>query len=497
MNTFFEHRRRALGPFIVLSVLFLPLGIPGVQAADEPPVAKDAAAAALVGRIEARTLSREPDPIIIQGKEIPGAQGLSVEGFRVYAHRDGETRPIPFDLNERDGDGDYVLPQGEKPTEGSGLLDEKSELAYMAHDTGDRVSPSSLSGGWTKAFEIETTDPLNGQKGWAYLLHFAQDPPPKADEDYVSVTEVEEPDPYTGKPYAELEGKYFYGRSMKNSPIFYYFHGTREGGYEEKVFSDHFTTRSRMKIMGFIPFSVDEHGIWSETPAYYDGAVRFIRRVKLKIIVGKIKIPTGIVIDVTAYDRIANVPVKIKIPAVMKAISRDAWASYGLDLNRQAAGKYTFYSNNHPEGIPITGEDNPEGKSFDFKNKELSPSKDYWSVVAGPYGTFMRRHMTPPDLEERGVRHYSTLVDDIEKEYAPEYEKGQVGNHLSWLEVQHAPYGMITMNSYAYYPPHFKYPEDVKRYLNILDHPITSTATEIGGSGEGLGTMTPGEGEIP
>jgi hypothetical protein len=480
MNTFFEHRRRALPLFVILAVLFLALGITGVKAAEESPAATG------TGLLELRTLSREPDPVVIQGEAIPGAQGLSVEGFRVYAQRDGKMGPIPFDLNERDEEGDYVLPQGDKPTQGSGLVDKKSELAYMAHDTGDRVSPSSLPGGWTKAFEIETTDPLSGEKGWAYLLYFSQDPPAKADEDYVSITEVEEPDPYTGKPYAILRGKYFYGRSIKNSPIFYHFYGTREAGYEEKVFSDHLSTRSRLKIMGLIPFKVDEQGIWCETPAYYDGAVRFIRRVKMKIIIRKVKLPTAVVIDVTAYDRIANVPVKIKIPALIKAISRDAWASYGLDLNKEAAGKYTFYSNHHPEGIPITGQDIPKGKSFGFENKLLSPSKDYWSVVTGPYGTFMRRHITPPDLEARGVRHYSTFVDDLKKPYPPEYEKGQVGNHLSWLEVQNAPYGMITMNSYVYYPPHFKYPEDVQRYLNILDHSITSTATEIAGSSEGV-----------
>ena len=358
-------------------------------------------------------------------------------------------------------------------------MDEKSELAYMAHDTGDRVSPSSLPGGWTKAFEIETVDPLNGQKGWAYLLHFAEEAPPKSPADYVSITEVDEPDPYTGKPYAVIQGEYFYGRSMKNSPIFYHFRGTKQGGYEEKSFSDHFSTRSRMKIMGFIPFKVDEKSIWSETPAYYDGSVRFIRRIKLKILVAKIKVPTGIVIDITGYDRIANVPVKIKIPAAIKAISRDAWVSYGLDLNAEAAGKYTFYSNTHPEGIPITGNDSPEGKSFGFKKKELASSRDYWSVVTGPYGTFMRRHLTPPDLEERGVRHYATFVDDLEEDYKPEYEEGQVGNHLSWLEVQNAPYGMMTMNSYVYYPPRFKYPDDVQTYLNILDNPITSVATEL------------------
>ena len=439
--------------------------------------------------IEPRSLSREPDPVVVQGKEIPGAQDLPLDGFRVYAHRDGVMVPIPFDFNERDEDGDYVLPQGEKPTKGTGLVDEKSELAYMAHDTGDRVGASSLPEGWKKAFEIQTVDPLNSRKGWAYLLHFAKDAPPKSPEDYVSITEVDEPDPLTGKPYVVVQGKYFYGRNVKNSPIFYHLHGTRAGGYEEKSFSDHFSTRSRMKIMGFIPFSVDESSIWCETPAYYDGSVRFIRRIKLKILVGKIKVPTGIIIDITGYDLVANVPVKIKIPAAVKAISRDAWASYGLDLNSEASGKYTFYSNTRPEGIPITGKNGSKGKGFGFDGKDLAPSKDFWSVVTGPYGTFMMRHMTPPDLEARGLRHYIGLVDNLKEEYAPEYEKGQVGNQLNWLEVQNAPYGMITMHSYVYYPPHFKYPDDVQAYLNILDNPITSVATEVRSGKEGFSAV--------
>ncbi|MDP3938504.1 MAG: hypothetical protein Q8R92_10260 [Deltaproteobacteria bacterium] len=462
-------------------VFFLAMPIRSSAAADG--VSKAPEAEAVAGLLKPRSLTREPDPVVIQGKEIPNARGLAIDGFRVYAHRDGVTVPIPFDFNERDEDGDYVLTQGQKPTKGTGLVADASELAYMAHDTGDRVSASSLPGGWTKAFEIETADPLNDRKGWAYLLHFGKDAPPRSSDDYVSITEVDEPDPFTGKPYVVIQGKYFYGRNIKNSPIFYHLRGTKEGGYEEKSFSDHFSTRSRMKIMGFVPFSVDETSIWSETPAYYDGSVRFIRRINLKILVGKVKIPTGIVIDITGYDLLANVPIKIKIPSVVKAISRDAWASYGLDLNSEAAGEYTFYSNTHPEGIPITGKNDPEGKSFGFDKKELVSSKDYWSIITGPYGTFMRRHTTPAEIEEGGVRQYSTFVDDLDEEYAPEYEKGQVGNHLTWLEVQNAPYGLINMNSYVYYPPHFKYPDDVQTYLNVLDNPITSSVTEVGRSG--------------
>ncbi|MFQ5457618.1 MAG: hypothetical protein ACE5FC_04080 [Myxococcota bacterium] len=372
-----------------------------------------------------------------------------------------------------------MLPQGKNPDAGTGVLARNSELAYMAHDTGDRAEPAALPEGWSKAFEIETRDPLNGGKAWAYLLHFERDPPPKSPADYVSITEVKEPDPLTGKPYVILKGKYFQARNLEGSTSWYDFHGTRAAGYREKSFSDHVLVRNRLKIFGFIPFSVDEDSIWSDTPAYYDGAVRFIRRIKLKVLIAGLKIPTGIMYDVTGYDRIANIPVKVKIPAVVKAASRNAWAWYGLDMHPDAAGKYTFYSNMHTEGIPITGKSDPKKKNFGFKEKALVPSKDFWSVVTGPYGTLMRRHITPAEFEDRGVRLYLTFVDDTEKPDPPEYYEGRVGSALNWLEIQNAPYGEIAFNSYWYYPPRFKYPEDVVTYLNILDHPITSTAREV------------------
>jgi hypothetical protein len=137
-------------------------------------------------------------------------------------------------------------------------------------------------------------------------LFFPSKPPAKSTEDYASLIEVKEPDPLTKKPYAILKGRYFQVRNSEGSTSWYDFHGTKAAGYEEKSFSDHVSVRSSLKIAGIIPFHADEESIYSETPAFYDGAVRLIRRVKLKIIVGKIKIPTGVVYDVTAYDASAS-----------------------------------------------------------------------------------------------------------------------------------------------------------------------------------------------
>ena len=62
-------------------------------------------------------------------------------------------------------------------------LDYNDELVFMARDAGERAD----RGGWLAdaAVEIELRDPADGSRSWAYLFHFAEDPPPPSDLDYV------------------------------------------------------------------------------------------------------------------------------------------------------------------------------------------------------------------------------------------------------------------------------------------------------------------------
>lgn len=57
---------------------------------------------------------------------------------------------------------------------------------FMIDDSGDRVSDSVWSAGWSKGVEIEIVDPLTREKGWCYLLFFALHPPARSSfPDYV------------------------------------------------------------------------------------------------------------------------------------------------------------------------------------------------------------------------------------------------------------------------------------------------------------------------
>ena len=110
------------------------------------------------------------------------------------------------------------------------------------------------------------------EKGGEICVEF-EVPPPKSKDDYATLVEVKEPDPMTKKPYVILKGRYFQVRNSEGSTSWYDFHGTKAAGYEEKSFSDHVSVRSSLKIAGIIPFHADEESIYSETPAFYDGAV--------------------------------------------------------------------------------------------------------------------------------------------------------------------------------------------------------------------------------
>lgn len=125
---------------------------------------------------EAKTLTRFHDPVIVETSLLTGLFTRETVGYRLFSVRQGVLQPIPFQFDERNSIGELVFPD----TEGIGefTFDENDELVFMAKDTGDRIAPARLPSERDVAVEIEVTDPVNGKRGWVYLLHFPESPPP-------------------------------------------------------------------------------------------------------------------------------------------------------------------------------------------------------------------------------------------------------------------------------------------------------------------------------
>jgi hypothetical protein len=168
----------------------------------------------------AGSLQRTVDPVVIPGETLGGLIGRQIENIRVFALRDGRALPVPFQVDERDSAGDWVWdvvyrrppmaeseglqrPSPRRPVTygwgtvddqdppGAPVLDANDVLVLMAEDLGDRSATPSIAGA-ASTLEIEVTDRLRSEHGWAYVVWFRDAPPPLSERRYMEYNRARE-----------------------------------------------------------------------------------------------------------------------------------------------------------------------------------------------------------------------------------------------------------------------------------------------------------------
>jgi len=114
-------------------------------------------------------LDRSEEPLVITGTHFPAFSGAPLNELVVYAYRGGEWTPLPFQIDEVNISGTYVISD-------DGLLGSNDELVFMAGDVGDNASaaewPADTLARRNPRYAITVTDPLSAsQQAWVYLYH--------------------------------------------------------------------------------------------------------------------------------------------------------------------------------------------------------------------------------------------------------------------------------------------------------------------------------------
>lgn len=130
--------------------------------AEAPSAAAPSAAAAI---------NRPQDPVMVPGAGFTGFSDVPLDELVLYAYQSGAWTPIPFQIDEVNVTGTYVVSDG-------GRLDDNDELVFMAGDTGDSVGqeiwPDDPESKLYPRYEISITDPLSpGDRAWVYLYRSA------------------------------------------------------------------------------------------------------------------------------------------------------------------------------------------------------------------------------------------------------------------------------------------------------------------------------------
>ncbi|HKZ87008.1 MAG TPA: hypothetical protein VJ793_25565 [Anaerolineae bacterium] len=117
--------------------------------------------------LAAAAVNRPQDPVVVKGANFSAFSGTLLDDLVLHAYRSGNWTAIPFQIDEVNITGTYVISDG-------GLLDPNDELVFMAGDAGDSVStaiwPADTQSRLYSRYAITVTDPLSvGGQAWVYL----------------------------------------------------------------------------------------------------------------------------------------------------------------------------------------------------------------------------------------------------------------------------------------------------------------------------------------
>ncbi len=114
------------------------------------------------------------DVVHLDGQHLSPFGGRPIAQLALYACGRSACQPIPFQADEQDAAGHWVLDHspGASPEERPAILDDNGEMLFMAADAGERAGRAGLPD-VAPAAEIRLHDPLTGSDRWVYLLAFA------------------------------------------------------------------------------------------------------------------------------------------------------------------------------------------------------------------------------------------------------------------------------------------------------------------------------------
>ena len=327
-----------------------------------------------------KTLTRLHDPVVISAPALPGTMGTSTAGIALYRVRDGhfEAMPYQFDARDRSGNIEVGPPR-------DFVLDDNDELVFMAKDTGDQATGTIRSS--AVGLEIEVSDPLDGGRGWAYLLPAA------------AATVAAPPAPYVrfdadrGRATSDLyEVDYANGRNfltaLRVAPA--------AGGNGENLLR-----QTRMLgeptfslLFGDVRLSFTERNSIVQVDGIKNGWVRSVRRVQLSVDLGPLfpDLPTGTAYTLHYFSSFST-PTQMSVPWMALKALRDFRFENVIEFSlAQAPQRYWDAVNR--SGAALTA----------GSVEEIVTNRDHdWWAVSGASGSLLQVFILPQEWTAWGV----------------------------------------------------------------------------------------------
>jgi hypothetical protein len=214
-----------------------------------------------------------PGVSVIDGAAAPPLVGAAIASVRIYSIRDGEARAIPFQIDERDHRGRWVVDSGPKagPDDSPGEIDENDALVVANRDLGIRRGREALPPGADRWVEIGVGG-AERRIGWLYAGTFAEPPALAADPGYVRMES-------DGRRFFSPRYAVGFGGPLPDHVAFVDRIGDRG---ENRLTAVRAVGEARL-FGGLVRIRRDESAIGAELEGLRTGPVRAIRRARYHI----------------------------------------------------------------------------------------------------------------------------------------------------------------------------------------------------------------------
>lgn len=319
-------------------------------------------------------------PIIIQAKKLKDISDYPIRNYRLYRlGQAGEAVPIPFQIDEVNKIGDYVLNEGPQNNlkTADGIFSELDELSFMGDDVGDIGAPKKWPDNKVPEilYELRLSPPMGKEglkDGAIYIAIFMQNPPPAVDQKYVvfdmnngEVTTSRYKYRFDKKNYLVVNGVDMKGKEGMNAPDV------------PLIESSTFYAKCDMKY--FLTVQVNHRSVNSRLEAFKSGPIRTIVRVTFFYNFLKLNFEVGMYTEVSFFSNSVILPAIIYNPLDgIKSLNKGSGFYYGFALT-DSPRKYQFDTNMRPYQELMES----QSSLLNFLKKDTPVEKDYWASLIG------------------------------------------------------------------------------------------------------------------
>jgi hypothetical protein len=313
-------------------------------------------------------------PIVIQGHNVRQITRYPISNYRLFrTGPNGEAIQIPFQIDEVDEWGDYVLDQGPTPNgkASNAVFDLYDEISFMGDDVGPATPPKTWSVPRPKVlFELKFhhTVEKDTHPGAVYIGVYFDKAPPLTAQKYVI---------YNHQAASISTGRYNYYFDKQNYLVLSKVEmvpAPPNNGVPTSIINlSTFFMKADLKY--FITAIANHRSINSKLDAFKTGPVRTIVRVSFYYSFLKLNFEIGMYTEVSFFSNSVILPAIIYNPIDgPKSLNKGSGFYYGFQFINSPK-KYEFETNMIPY--------EEKRGLFDFAGEKKKPEKKYWLSMIG------------------------------------------------------------------------------------------------------------------